>query len=310
MNPVTESRLAPLLLALFCVVAWGLSYAVIRTTVQQIPPLTLAFLRHLVGAACLWPLVRYRVGRYPIARRDHLAMAALGLTGITLYFAFENHGLKLTSASHGALLIALIPLGTELVTAWQRRRLPPQATWAGTALALVGVALLVGSDDGVAHLEGDLLMLGAVASWIVYTFLVNRFAGRYPSLLLTRQIMLYGALTLAPGVLWELRDGLPAMPDAGAWAGLGFLTLVCSVVAYDFWNRAVPRLGPNRTNTLLYLLPLVGVVTGVLALDEPVTVQLFVGGGLIIGGVVLTQRGERQQRQGQTAAPAVPGGNS
>jgi len=285
-----QRQLQPILFALFCVVVWGASYAVIRTTVQQIPPLTLACIRHLLGALLLWPLVQLRGTTFHFSRRDHLVIFALGLSGIALYFAFENHSLKLTSASHGALIIALIPLGTELVHAWRKRLLPPLSVWLGTTAALVGTAVLVSHADGIATLEGDLLMLGAVASWIVYTFLVQRHARRYPGLLLTRQLMLYGALALLPFSLIELWWAPVSWPDSNALAGLAFLTIICSVIAYDFWNRAVPALGATRTNTLLYLVPLVGVVTGVLALDEPVTLPLLVGGGLIFCGVLLAQR--------------------
>ena len=285
-----KQNLQHLLFALFCVVVWGASYAVIRTTVQQIPPLTLACVRHLLGAALLWPLIRVRGTSYQFTPRDHGIVFALGLTGIALYFAFENHSLKLTSASHGALIIALIPLGTELVHAWRKRLLPPAGVWLGTLFALAGTSILVGHYDGVSSLAGDLLMLGAVASWIVYTFLVQRHARRYPGLLLTRQLMLYGALTLLPFSAFELWRLTVSWPDGQALAGLAFLSIICSVIAYDFWNRAVPALGATRTNTLLYLVPLVGVVTGVIALDEPLTLPLLVGGGLIFCGVLLAQR--------------------
>jgi len=289
----------PLAMALFCVLIWGISYAVIRETVQQIPPLTLACLRHLAGAMLLWPLTRGRFGELHIPMKDHGAMCGLALCGISLYFGFENHGLKLTSASHGALLIALIPLGTELVISLRHKRLPAITTWFGTVLARAGVSLLIGQNDGVASIEGDLLMLGAVASWIAYTFGVNRFAGRYPGLILTRQIMLYGGLTLLPGMAWELAYTSHAMPDSGAWLGFAYLTVICSVVGYDLWNRAVPGLGPNAVNNLLYLLPLVGVVTGVLALGEPVTPALFVGGGLILAGVMFAGRGAEQVKKSE-----------
>lgn len=284
-------------MALFCVLAWGVSYAVIRDTVQQIPPLTLACLRHILGAILIWPLVRMRCGRIRIPWRDQLFILGLALSGVTLYFGFENHSLKLTSASHGALLIALIPLGTELVTALRKRQAPALIVWIGTLAALAGVTILVGSSDGVATLTGDLLMLGAVVSWIIYTFGIARFSGRYPGLLLTRQIMLFGALSLLPGMAYELAGAPLPQPDPGAWLGLLFLTVICSVVGYDFWNRAVPALGPNLTNTLLYLLPMVGVIAGIFALDEPVTDELFIGGGLILCGVVLAGKGQRIKRK-------------
>ncbi|RMF47488.1 MAG: hypothetical protein D6751_02590, partial [Deltaproteobacteria bacterium] len=76
------SRRLALAMALFCVVVWGVSYAVIRETVQQIPPLSLASLRHLVGAALLWPLTRARFGAVPIPPRHHAVMCGLALCGI------------------------------------------------------------------------------------------------------------------------------------------------------------------------------------------------------------------------------------
>jgi len=289
-----QTRLVPLLMALFCIVAWGLSYAAIRVTVQEIPPLTLACLRHLAAAALLWPLVRWRSGRQEIAGTDRWKIFAMGLSGISCYFAFENYGLLQTTASHGALIIAVIPLCTELVIARRKHQLPPLTTWFGTAAALLGVGLLVGLGEGQASLAGDLLMFGAVASWVVYTFLVENIGHRYPKLLLTRQIMFYGGLTLLPGMIWELLRSPLAAPSPAAWGGLAFLTILCSALGYFFWNTAIPALGPSATNTLLYLLPLVGVLGGVLLLGEPFSVAVCTGGGLILAGVLLARRGQRE----------------
>ena len=90
----------------------------------------------------------------------------------------------------------------------------------------------------VEPLAGDLLMLGAVASWIVYTFLIQRYARRYPGLLLTRQLMLYGALALL------LLLSVQQLWIGGSWylasehvATLGWVVLMIVGVAY----RALPR---------------------------------------------------------------------
>lgn len=214
----------------------------------------------------------------------------MALTGITFYFVFENVGLKLTTASHAALIIATIPLGTELVVAWLKRRWPAVGTWCGTLLALVGVGLLVARDDGVSSLAGDGLMFGAVGCWIAYTFVVGHLSGKYPNLLLTRWIMLCGAVSFIPGAAVELYFFDIPHFNTVVWAQLAFLSLACSALAYDTWNRAVPALGPSVVNTLIYFIPLVGVVSGIAFLGEPVTVTLFYGGGLILGGVVLARR--------------------
>jgi len=284
-----RASIVPLLMATFCVLVWGFSFSVTRDAVRQIPPLTLACLRFLLAGVLLWLVTRKQA--VPLLPEDRKWVGALTLSGVTLYFAFENIGLQLTTASHGSLIIATIPLGTELVVAWHRRRWPGGAAWLGALAALSGVGLLVGHDSGSASAAGDLLMFGAVACWIVYTFLVQRLSGRYPNLLLTAWIMLAGALSLMPAAGAELFLSPWPRPDAATWGQVLFLGIVCSALGYDFWNRAVPVLGPRVINTLLYFIPLVGVAGGVLFLDEPFTKNLFFGGVLISCGVLLARWG-------------------
>ncbi|OHB33656.1 MAG: hypothetical protein A2X84_00450 [Desulfuromonadaceae bacterium GWC2_58_13] len=284
-----------LLSALLAVVVWGGSFAVTRVTVQEIPPFTLAFLRFALAALVLWPLAR-RHRRAVIAAEDRRALFLLGFVGVTLYFSFENFGLKYTTATHGALIVATIPLTTEAVKAFLHRRRPRPLVLAGLLIALVGVILLIGPREGEATLLGDLLMLVAVTTWVWYTFLADRLVKRYPNLLLTFRIMTVGALTLLPGALLEaLLFPLPR-PSLAAWGGVLFLGMICSALAYHLWNRAIPALGVAVTNNLLYGIPLVGVITGVVSLGETLTTNIFIGGALIIGGVLLACREQTNEQ--------------
>ena len=286
--PNLIGRLAPkwpLCMAFFCVIVWGISYAVTRSAVQQIMPFTLACLRFYLAAALLWGIMRKL--NLKLQKSDYGSFLAVTFIGTTLYFTCENLGLKLTTASHGSLIIATIPLGTELVLAWRKRCRPPLKIWLGTIMALSGTALLIGRSTGGASVLGDLLMFGAVACWIVYTFQVDNLARRYPPLLITFWMMLMGAISFTPGAILEWLLKPQPWPDFWAWWQVLFLGVVCSALAYDFWNRAVSTLGPTVSNTLLYFIPLFGVLSGILFLNEPITAELFWGGGLIFGGVFL-----------------------
>jgi drug/metabolite transporter (DMT)-like permease len=291
--PATPSLL-PLAMALFCIIVWGLSYAVIRAAVREIPPMSLAFARFVLASALLWPLVR-RQWR-PVARQDRLPLLALGLTGVTVYFAFENFGLKYTTASHAALIIATIPLCTELVAALRRRESLAWQTVAASCVALAGVFVLVGpGQDAQASLLGDLLMFGAVASWVCYSFLVEKTSGRYPNLQVTQIIMLIGLLTFLPGAAAEMVLSPYPWPSAAAWGGVVFLGVLCSALGYHFWNQAIPALGVTVACNLLYALPLVGVAGGVVLLGERLTPGIGFGAALIIGGVVWAHQSSRRK---------------
>lgn len=284
-------RWSSLLLALAVVVLWGVSFAVTRATVNALPPLSLAFLRFLLATLVLWPLTRSLRRQVQIARSDRLGVFLFGFVGVTLYFGFENFGLKHTTASHAALLIAIIPLATELADALRRRRSPSLPVLTGMLISSAGVALIFGRDGGGgASLLGDSLMLGAVACWVWYTFLAEGLMHRYPNLLLTYHIMRVGTLTLLPAALFEFMLEPFPWPALDAWVGVGFLGIFCSALGYHFWNQAIPVLGVTASNNLLYGLPLVGVITGVLALGEPLTPAISAGAVLILGGVLLAGR--------------------
>ena len=102
-------------------------------------------------------------------------------------------------------------------------------------------------------------MFGAVASWVWYSFQVERLAGRYPNLLLTQSILVVGAVSFLPGAAAELLFLPVPRPSAAGWGGVIFLGVFCSALGYHFWNQAIPALGVTATNNLLYTLPLVGV---------------------------------------------------
>ncbi|MFA5517362.1 MAG: DMT family transporter [Desulfuromonadales bacterium] len=276
-----------LALALFAIFVWGASFAVTRAAVREIPPLALAFLRFALAAAVLWPAAR----RFPlrVARADRLAVFSLGFVGVTLYFAFENAGLARTTASHGALLVAIIPLITELLAARRRRRPPSRRIIFCLLTALAGMAVIFGQDEGAgASAAGDLLMLGAVAAWIGYTLLAEDLTRRYPGLPLTMRIMAVGAATLLPLALIEAAFLPFGRPSVASWSGVAFLGVFCSALAYLAWNRAIPALGVTRTNALINLIPLFGVLAGVLGLGEPLSLRIVFGGGLILAGVAGT----------------------
>ncbi len=288
-RPAQIGKATALLAAGAVVVLWGVSFPVSRVAVREIPPLALAAGRFALAAAVLWPAARLRGLR--LARADVAPVFALGLLGVTLYFALENYGLTYTTASRASLIVAAVPLGSALVEAIRRRRVPRPLSLAGMFAAMAGVVLIVKPDGSAAHgLLGDLLMLGAMAAWVAYTFLARDLTARTPALLVTAATMAAGTITLLPLAAVEALFVPLHAPSAAAWAALAYLGLLCSAAAYLLWNLALPALGVSVSNNLLNGVPLVSVVTGVLALGESFTGTMALGGTLILAGVVVVER--------------------
>src|SRR5882672_9450085 len=89
---------------------YATSYVAARLTLASVPPATLALSRCVIGAALLWPLASRGEGRAPIARGDHVRIAAMGVLGFGVAFALAHWGLVRSTAANAALLIIVEPL--------------------------------------------------------------------------------------------------------------------------------------------------------------------------------------------------------
>ncbi len=285
----TRDRGLALLAGLAVVVIWGVSFTATRVAVREIPPLTLALLRFAMAVLVMWPLLRRRLVGLELSRSDRWGVLWVGLTGVTLAFLFENLGLKYTTASRGALIVAATPLATAAAEAVATRRLPRLATSLGLGLGFAGVVVVVGTGSGgAATLLGDLFMVCTVFTWAAYAFLTFRLTARLPSVVLTFLALAAGTLALVPLSAVELAITGMGRPGAAALVALLYLGIFCSAIAYVWWNRAIQVLGATATNSLIYGIPVVGVVTGVMVLGEPLGVGVVTGGALVVAGVALT----------------------
>lgn len=284
----SEGRVEAWCLAFAVTVIWGASFVATRIAVAEVPPLVLAFVRFAIASAILAPWIRRDLARVHGDRAARRDLVWIGVTGVTMAFVFENLGLARTTASHGSLIVATTPLATAAVEAAVRRRLPSWRTIVGLAVALAGVVLLIGRPDADgATAVGDLLMVCTVAVWVVYSFLVARVAARHPVSTVTNVSILWGVVTLLPLAAGEAAVVGVRWPSAPALVSIVFLGVMCSALAYLWWNRALHVLGVTAVNSLIYAVPLVAVAAGVVVLGEPVTQNLVTGGLLIVGGVAL-----------------------
>lgn len=275
------------LLLLVTMTIWGSTFVVTKAVIEELQPFTLAFGRVVVGAIVLAPFAAMRRPRN--ARLPWRTLFLLSFVGVAFYYLAFNLALKYTTAVQGALVQSSIPAATALVAAlWLRERATP-LRWVGIALSISGVLIVFSGAEasGAAHaLLGNTLMLATVAAWGVYTSLAKRIAGLDASVT-TAVIMAIGAVMLAPAAAYELADGGWPVLSASAWGGLLYLGAMASGAAYVLYNHALKHVDASQAGAYTNLIPIVGVLTGVIALDEPLTAQALIGGAVVMLGVWL-----------------------
>ncbi len=287
-----RSRTAALAAIVLLMIIWGTTYIVTKIAIREVPPLTLAALRFLITALVLLPFAVAAGGLKRLPRpfpvRDVVAMA---LTGFVLYYAFFNYALEYGSASQGALIQALIPVGVAMAAVIVLQEKLSKTRVTGIALAVLGVALIVvaGKSDGESPnpLLGAVLMLFSVVAWSIYTVQVKRLAEVEPTVLLTA-IASVGTLIQIPLVVFELaRRPEPLDITTQGWASVIFLGAIASGLGLLVYNRALRLLDASLVGTYINLVPIIGVVSAVVFLGEALEGWQIVGSVLALAGVWL-----------------------
>jgi drug/metabolite transporter (DMT)-like permease len=276
-------------------VVWGSSYLVAKDLTVAAPVLVVLALRYVLSAAALGVVCRRARGRVP--RGSDLAVGVLlGCTQAAV-LTLETFGVAGTSATNAGLIISLTVVFTPLLDgAWGRTALPAPF-FAATAVAVVGVGLLVSGDGVRAPGWGDGLMLAAAAVRAVHVSLIGRLTAGRPvsSLVLTTVQSTVGAVLLSAAAAPQLGYVVHLPPSA--WARLAYLALACTVFAFLAQTWAVRRTSPSRASLLMGTEPLWAVAVGVSIGGERLTAVAAVGAVLVLAATWYGQRVESAHRQ-------------
>lgn len=267
-------------------VVWGLTFLSTKVVVAELSPMMLALLRFIVATMFMPPIAWLSRTSLKIRWRDVPLLAASGFIGITLYFFFENNGILRLSASESSIIVGTIPVLTLVVDmVFYRRRL----SWpvvAGILLSFLGVTLIVArSEAAKASPGGYLYMVGAAATWVIYTFMTKPLGGRYPLLAITFWQIFFGMLGCVPFAAVEgFRLGRVTVSLV---LNVLFLGVLASALGYWLYVLVLDRLGASRSSVFINLIPVVSIVAAFFILGERLAPLQLAGGAVAIAGVYL-----------------------
>jgi drug/metabolite transporter (DMT)-like permease len=282
---------------------WGASFLFMRVAVPAFGPVVLADARVAVAGAALLAYAAV-IGARPALRarwRDYLLLGTINAAlPFTLLAAAELE----IEASLAAVLNAMAPLFGALVAAvWLGERVTLAAK-AGLVLGVAGVALVVGLSPFTLDLPFILAVLACLAAAFAYGVGANlvraRFVGEPPLSLAIGQ-QLAAAVVLLP-LLPVVAPREP--PDAVDVACLIALALGSTGIAYLLYFRLLAELGATGGMTVIFVVPVFGVLWGALFLDEAIHLATVVGGGVILLSVwLITRTPDRADRELVPSAP-------
>jgi len=284
-------QLLYLLFSLAAIILWGVALLATHILLEHnFSPNFITLCRFAIAALLLKLTIRPR-HRQTIAPEDLKYFAMMAAGGISLFYFFENSGVKYTTISNTSLIIATIPLFTLLLARFFYGKKISWQNWLGLPLGLAGTALLFIKDflaDNSLHLKGDFLVLGSVFLWLIYSFAYRKIMHKYNTLFITYITILWGALFLLPSLIWEMAEIKQIIWKAEAIYALIFLGVFPSYLAYLIWNIAISKIGLKITSNLVLFSPIVSITAGIIWLNEPFSINLIFSTLTIIAGAYLT----------------------
>ena len=265
---------------------WGGSFLFIRVAAPALGPLPLAAGRVVIAGVVLWAGL-LAVGRRPAMRAHWRALVVLGGLNAAIPFSLIAAAELHLTASLAAMLNATVPLWAAAFGAiWLGERVNARRA-AGLLAGVAGVSVLVGWSPIALTTATVLSVLATLVATGCYAlagvWAKKRLAGvPGPTLALGQQLGAAAWLVIPASV--ALPDAQPTRP---AILALLVLALACTSVAYLLYFQLLAAVGPTKSTTVTYLLPVFGTAWGALFLDEPVTAGMLAGLLLVLGSVVL-----------------------
>lgn len=279
------------LTALTAILVWSGVAPFGKYALEDFPTLAYAAIRPVLGAAAIFSLLSLRRQPVGVSTADWRRFAIAGALCIGVSQILFIGGLARTSVAHLIILASTSPLIAALYRWARHRQRPDRLAGMGMLLGFAGVIVVVsdaGSSEGTSLL-GDLMALGAAATWVGATVMPQPLVHRYGALRATGWLLVAASVILVPLGAGQTLEVLRDPPPTLAWVSLVY-TALALVIGNTLWQRAVQQVGPGRTLVYLYLEPVLALILAALFLGERLTPTQAIGGVLAIGGVMLVQK--------------------
>jgi len=274
---------------------WGTSFLWIKIAVTDVSPLVLVAFRTLIGAIGLGLVILFCKNitfDWKTVRKHALDFFILGLINITLPFVLISSAQQVIDSGTASILNAANPLFTILLSPIFIK--DDRITWPkmlGLLVGFLGVYFLMApslQDGWNANLAGQVTMLAATLCYAAGSIYARIKSTDMPAVISAfLQIAAAAAITWALVLFTEKPVIFPS--KAVTWIALGWLGFLGTSIAYIIYFYLLHHIGPTRISMVTYIPPLVGVILGIVFLNESFYWQAILGGALILSGITLVK---------------------
>lgn len=290
------------LLLLFAAILWGGQPTVLKGLIRELSPIAITFYRYMGISSILLVILYFGNGKLVVPRgRQTLLLVAMGLSGITLNNIFQFTGLHYSTAINCSLVSSTTPALTAILAAMLLREKLALVQWIGILISFFGILFLLthGSLKALLTLTfnyGDILYFASQICWAAYSILGRKIMDELSPMATTAWAGLAGALLTGIYAFWSGTDLMPGITSNGM-AALTYMTIGGGVLAMTWWNKGVKVVGPSKASIFFNIVPIAGMIFGVVFLAEPLGMSEIMASFWIISGVYLSSHGYKRWQQ-------------
>ena len=286
----TRSESVGLILGFGGVLIFSMSLPATLEAVESFGAWTVGFGRAVLAATCAAGVLV--VSRTPRPERRHLTSLLIVGAGVIIGFPlFTGLALETSTASRGAIVIAVLPAATALVATLRHGERPSRRFWLAACGGLVTIVIFSISTGANGRPElADVFFLLAVGSAAV---------GYAEGAALTKEIGGWQTISWALIVALPLTLPVAAValalhgidkPQLSNWAGLAYVSLFSMYLGFFAWYAGLNMGGVARVSQIQLLQPMLTLVWAALFSGEAITVAGVTAAGLVLAFVAASKR--------------------
>jgi len=291
-NNVLVKAIYTYAIIIFAMIFWGLTFVWSSIVFKYYDPITTIFLRLLISTAIMFVGLKLFKLIKPIKKEHYRLFLLSALFNPFLYFIGENYGVKYSSATISAVVIASIPVFTPIIGYYFIKEKLSKINILGMIVSFSGILMIIINDDFSLNVEtiGILALSLAIITAIGYSIVLKRLSNDYNPFYIIAVQNLIGIFYFLPLFLFfGLDTFLTTHITTELAVSILELAIFGSSLAFVFYTIGTRELGVNKTNFFTNLIPVVTAIFSFYVLDEVFSFYKIMGIVIVILGVVLSQ---------------------
>ncbi|WP_391207025.1 DMT family transporter [Psychrobacillus sp. L4] len=286
-----KKQLFTYLILILCVIAWGSNFVFGSILVAVFDPSIIAFFRLIFILIFLLFMTYRNINFKEITLHNYIWLAVAGFIGVSLNQWSFYASLQYTEPVTAALILALSPIVTALLSSYYFKERKTFPFWIGSFIALLGVWLVITKGSFlIPNLgKGEILISLTMLSFSIFLVFVQHLSKSIHPSTITLFSNIFGLIGLLPFVPWHKTYLVLSVPFS-YWLLLIITAIIMHGLCTYLWNSSIQKVGASKAALLLNLEPFVAMISGLLLLGISIQPLQLVGAFVIVIGVSISLR--------------------